>query len=401
MEKREDVNQERSSYWRPSLTSVSTVVSTPIIYQESLWRSFLRFLHFCLFIVVKRVVGLRYSPVALTKYSLTVKTKVREFLVKLLLTKRGYIFRPVSHITVLTLSFSLIFLGGAGGNIILGRGVAKSHYQVADDTVKRVIITRTEIPEGRTGEDVIRYTVKDGDTMTDLGEKFRISTESIRYANNLSDIHSLTVGQELIIPPISGVVTTVKEGDSVESLASKYKVSPQVIVDFNYLQEPYVLALGQEIVIPDADIPPPVSPTTPTSPGEISNVASAPSTGVAGSGSFTWPTDNRYITQYFSYFHPAIDIAKNSPIYAADGGTIVEVATSGWNWGYGQYVKIDHGNGYTTMYAHLSAVYVSVGEVVGRGQNIAMMGNTGRSFGTHLHFVVQYNGGYINPLSVL
>ena len=328
---------------------------------------------------------------------------MREYILRKLLARRGYLFRPTSHAAILALSFAILFLGGAGGNIILGRGVAQGpdYLPEEDDTLEHVIITRTAVPEGRANDGVIAYTVKEGDTLSEIGEKFRVSTESIRYANSLSDVHSLKIGQDLTIPPISGVIATVTADDTVESLAQKFSVSPQAIVDFNYLQEPFILEVGQEIVIPDADIPTP-QPTAPTPSGQQSNLATGPAQpGVSGTGNFIWPSDHRYVTQYFTGYHPAIDIAKFSALYAADGGTVIEAATSGWNWGYGKYVKIDHGNGYTTMYAHMSELHVSVGSVVGRGQTIGLMGNTGRSFGTHVHFVVQYNGQYINPLSVL
>lgn len=85
---------------------------------------------------------------------------------------------------------------------------------------------------------------------------------------------------------------------------------------------------------------------------------------------------------------------------AADAG-VVKVA--GWpnNWGYGNRVLIDHGNGYQTLYAHLSKVKVSVNQSVKQGDVVGMMGSTGRSTGTHLHFEVRAGGGGLNPLNHL
>ena len=95
--------------------------------------------------------------------------------------------------------------------------------------------------------------------------------------------------------------------------------------------------------------------------------------------------------------HNGIDIAGShgSAIKAAAAGT---VTYSGWMSGYGNYVIIDHGNGYQTAYGHNSSLLVSKGQRVSQGQTIAKMGNTGRSTGTHLHFEIKKNGVFQNPL---
>ena len=83
---------------------------------------------------------------------------------------------------------------------------------------------------------------------------------------------------------------------------------------------------------------------------------------------------------------------------AADGGT---VTLAKWNGNYGRCVVIDHGNGYTTLYAHCSKLLVSKGQKVAKGEKIALVGSTGRSTGPHLHFEVRKNGKAINPTKVL
>jgi len=79
------------------------------------------------------------------------------------------------------------------------------------------------------------------------------------------------------------------------------------------------------------------------------------------------------------------------------------VTLAGWpdSSGYGNRIQIDHGNGYTTLYAHLSAIYVSSGQKVGKGEVIGKMGSTGRSTGTHLHLEIRKSGTALNPLSFL
>lgn len=106
------------------------------------------------------------------------------------------------------------------------------------------------------------------------------------------------------------------------------------------------------------------------------------------------------ITSNFGYrwgrLHSGIDMgaAHGTPIYAADGGTVTK---AGWYYGYGLCVDIDHGNGRVTRYGHCSSILVNVGDLVYQGQNIALVGNTGHSFGNHLHFEVQINGSPVNP----
>ena len=115
------------------------------------------------------------------------------------------------------------------------------------------------------------------------------------------------------------------------------------------------------------------------------------------------PTSGRLTStfgQRWGRFHAGIDLAGpvGTPIYAADGGTVVE---AGWHGGYGYLVRINHGNGFETYYAHLSKVYVSVGQKVAKGEQIAAMGSTGNSTGSHLHFEIRLNGEAKNPYNYL
>lgn len=98
--------------------------------------------------------------------------------------------------------------------------------------------------------------------------------------------------------------------------------------------------------------------------------------------------------------HSGVDIAAPSgtPIYATGPGVVTK---SGWGTGYGQYVEIDHGNGYVTRYAHASRLMVNAGERVGAGQHIANVGCTGRCTGPHLHFEVVKDGQRRNPSTYL
>lgn len=128
-------------------------------------------------------------------------------------------------------------------------------------------------------------------------------------------------------------------------------------------------------------------------------------------GSFTWPCPScTYITSRVGYrwhpvsgvwkYHSGLDIgaAYGATIVASDGGT---VTIAGVNGGYGNCVMIDHGNGYYTLYGHMSSIAVSVGQSVSQGATIGYVGSTGVSTGPHLHFGISYGGTYVNPMAYL
>jgi len=122
-----------------------------------------------------------------------------------------------------------------------------------------------------------------------------------------------------------------------------------------------------------------------------------------GTGIFAWPISKARLTSSFGMRwgskHKGIDlVSSNKTIYAADNGT---VTYSGWKSGYGNCIVIDHGNGYETLYAHMSKLYVTKGKKVAKGDKIGYMGNTGNSTGEHLHFEVHKGGKAVNPLQFL
>lgn len=131
---------------------------------------------------------------------------------------------------------------------------------------------------------------------------------------------------------------------------------------------------------------------------------------VVGSGQFTHPCPSGSISSGFGYrtfdnsFHKGVDFAasEGTPYYAAESGTVIYATyDGGYNGGAGNWIVISHGNGLVTKYMHSSAVYVSVGDQVSKGQNIGAVGNTGNSFGAHLHFQVEVNGTAVNPMNYL
>ena len=125
--------------------------------------------------------------------------------------------------------------------------------------------------------------------------------------------------------------------------------------------------------------------------------------GAAPAGGLGWPVSGPVTSGFgerWGRMHEGIDIGVpiGTPVAASAAGTVI---VAGWMGGYGNLVVLDHGNGLATAYGHNSSLSVAVGQTVSKGQTIALAGNTGRSFGSHVHFEVRVNGNAVNPLAYL
>ncbi|MDQ5981261.1 MAG: hypothetical protein QG570_8 [Patescibacteria group bacterium] len=251
----------------------------------------------------------------------------------------------------------------------------------------------------------VEHTVVENESLSEIGMKYGITIESIKFANNLVK-SEVPAGTVLKIPPVEGTLHQVKADTSgnpetIESLARRYRVPTQTIVDFNYLDLPYTLTVGQFITIPKAEVPSNQRyyAGTPVYDTSAYGIIPTSKTGGSGGGKFNWPLSG-ILTQGFSSYHPAIDIAnRTGDILAGDKGTVVR--SGWWQGGYGNAVQLDHGNGYVSTYAHMSSISVSVGDEVSQGQKLGVVGSTGRSTGPHLHFTIQFDGKYISPMDLL
>ena len=244
---------------------------------------------------------------------------------------------------------------------------------------------------------ILAYEVQPGDTVLGIAEKFGIKGSSLLWANDkLADNPDfLSVGQELNILPVDGALHAVRAGETVESIALRYQVSSAAITKYagNHLSAPYALQVGQQLIIPEG-----IRPYTPRRVFAYSG--DVPKSAKKGTGAFVWPMSG-LITQRFWQGHMAIDIggARGTPIVASDSGY---VAVAQWSdVGYGRMIILDHGNGSQTLYAHLSAYFVEVGQSIGKGQLIGHCGSTGNATGPHVHFEIIKNGVRRNPLSYL
>jgi murein DD-endopeptidase MepM/ murein hydrolase activator NlpD len=274
-----------------------------------------------------------------------------------------------------------------------------------DGTVYKPVAVDTAIQDGKGL--LQTYAVKSGDTLTGIANHFGVNMMTIWWANHLTS-KALHVGQDLTIPPVDGLVVTVKDGDTLDSLATQYKIDAADILAVNQIEDPNLI-IGQVLILADAAgapiptaAPAPVKRTTSTR--SSSSCSSCGPVSYSG-GAFAWPVvgGGNYISQYFHYGHYAIDIAATygTKVVAAARGTVI---FSGWkNNGGGWQVWISHGSGLYTTYNHMSALTVSGGQSVARGQQVGRVGQSGDATGPHLHFEVWigpiWNGGTrVNPL---
>lgn len=320
----------------------------------------------------------------------------------LLYQKRGKLTRPFSHFSV----GLLVIIGVAVSPLFspdrFDQASGKDGGVVLGDASLNFTVLGIENSNSQRRGGVVEYTVAENDTVSSIAQKFNVSLDTIRWANNLKSVDDIKAGQVLRILPETGVLHTVKRGETVYSIAKTYGVDPQSIVDFPFNtfidDETFALAVGQDLIVPGGVMPkakpwsPPVQGTTPQA---LPNLAQA-------SGEYIWPTTGK-ISQGYHWYHKAIDIADPSgpAVVASRGGTVVDAGWTAPARGYGIYVLIDHGDGIKTLYAHLSSVAVSAGQQVLRGQVLGQMGSTGRSTGTHLHFEIRTPSGNVNPLNYL
>jgi murein DD-endopeptidase MepM/ murein hydrolase activator NlpD len=257
---------------------------------------------------------------------------------------------------------------------------------------------------------LVMYTVETGDSVFSIAKQHNLKPETILWANEdiLQDNpNELSVGQKLRVPAVDGVIYKWKTNDTINGIALKYKTTPEQILTWpdNHLDlaNPKISS-GTMVMVPGGSrqlrswvVPTFWRANAGASRGIKAQCDTSGGTAV-GSGSFVWPTFSHLISgnDYWSG-HLGIDIgaAMGAPVYAADSGVVVYAG--GIDGGYGLMVMIDHGNGFHTLYAHLSTILVRCGQNVGQGGTIAYSGSTGNSTGPHLHFELRYMGAFVNP----
>ena len=267
---------------------------------------------------------------------------------------------------------------------------AEMQRRNAEDTASRPV----DSPVG-----VESYTVRDGDSLWSIANAFNLDINTLFGCNTMKDPNYLRVGSVLRIPNQDGIFYTVKKGDTLDEVTKKHGTLAGSVMKANGLDSESLKA-GAEIFLPGAK---PVTTVyallgDPSFKGtqKLSKAFEWPLAGGITSG-YGW---RRHPFTKRRDFHTGIDIKGPSgrTIRAARAG---RVAYSGWMGGYGRVVVIDHGKGYTTLYAHCSSLLVSQGQRVSTGQPVGKVGSSGQATGPHLHFEVRLNNKPVNPLQVL
>lgn len=284
----------------------------------------------------------------------------------------------------------------------------------SSESLKPAAVPFTVIPK-RPRLEILVYVVQAGDTLSGIAERFGLHLNTVMWAGGLELCPQLLrVGQELMILPVDGVHHVVEAGDTLAAIAERYNVQPEAIVGWepNGLESTETpLSEGQVLIIPGG-----LKESITTGIAAYTGDGSEPSP--VGTGRFAWPV--RGTVDILDWFgtttlggspggeprpipHTGVDLTAylGNPILAADSGTVTVSQYGGYNGGYGNYVVVDHGNGFSTLYAHLSAIAVQSRQIVAKGERIGSAGATGMATGSHLHFEIRYKGVTRNPLCFL
>ena len=243
-----------------------------------------------------------------------------------------------------------------------------------------------------------RHAVQRGETLTSIAEDFGVSTQYLVW-NNIDLIDNadlLAIGDVLQIPSVPGIIHGIRSGETLTEIARAYGAEIDDIISFaaNGLSDPNSLREGTFILVVGGKRLPPAAASLRPSPLFIDREASP--TG------FIWPLIGPITSEYGFWHDLGIDIGviTGTPIASAAAGKVIFVGGDRYV-SYGLHVEIDHGNGYTTLYAHLNSISVEMEELVEVGQIVGRSGNTGRSTGPHLHFELKRNGFTQDPMLFL
>ena len=266
----------------------------------------------------------------------------------------------------------------------------------------------------------VLYETQPGDTVSGVAQKFGITLNSLLINNqHIEDVNLIQKGQLLLVPRKDGILVKAAYDDTVDSLVKQYdNVTANDVIDYkpNAISDPASLSVGDYVLLPGATLKPPPPPPPPPPPV----VASVPSGPIVGTGSpipssggrFGFPlgafhgvSDPFGVPRGGGTYHTGIDLdlwgsaLHHSNVFSACDGVVAD--TEYLTYSYGYHVIVDCGDGWTTLYAHLSQILVTPGQRVSKGTTVGVSGVTGNTTGEHLHFEIRYNGAYVNPADYL
>ena len=266
-------------------------------------------------------------------------------------------------------------------------------------------------------------TVRDGDTIYDVANRYQVYPESIIKDNQLTSPFMLAAGQQLRLTPAR--IHVVRLGDSLNSLSQRYAVSQYQIAELNGLEAPYALYVDQQLQLPfsydlsvlDSNEAPLIAPTQPSRAGtpvaSAVPITPAPKTPrknfiaptLSASDGFNWPLSGEVLQEFGpaerGVHNDGVNIAADmgTPIQTAAPGTVAYVGENLKS--FGTLVLVKHDGGYISAYAHLAEVSVTEGDVVGKGQQLGLVGTTGTVDSPQLHFEIRRNRAPINPRELI
>ncbi|MBI2109014.1 MAG: peptidoglycan DD-metalloendopeptidase family protein [Parcubacteria group bacterium] len=249
--------------------------------------------------------------------------------------------------------------------------------------------TIADVEESSSNGQISLYVVREGDSLSQIAKMFKVSVNTIIWANDIKRGNIIQPGQTLLILPISGVQYTITKGDTLAGVAKKYKGSVEEIMQFNGIADASSVSVGDTIIIPGGDVGLPIQSS------QVSSVRVRGTGGPNYAGYYLRPVLGAVRSQGLHGYN-GIDLAAphGREVMASASGNVIIARDAGWNGGYGKYIVVSHDNGTQTLYAHLNGTIVHQGATVVQGQVIGYVGSTGLSSGPHLHFEVR---GAKNP----
>lgn len=264
------------------------------------------------------------------------------------------------------------------------------------------------------------YVVQPGDSVSRIAQRYGVKLETVLDNNPTIDEDGLIqLGQEVVVPRKDGIMHKVSHGETVDAIVAQYdNITSAQVIDYkpNNVTDANTLETGRSLLLVGATRKPPPPPPPPPPPVSSGNSggggggggSSAPLPG--GSGRFGFPlADWHGVSDPFGTGRGAgrihegidLDLYGRPPvnIFSACSGVVSRVEYLTYSYGY--HVIVDCGDGWTTLYAHMSQIYVSPGERVSQGTVLGLSGLTGYTTGHHLHFEIRHFGGPVNPANYL
>ncbi|HOP63504.1 MAG TPA: M23 family metallopeptidase [Spirochaetota bacterium] len=245
-------------------------------------------------------------------------------------------------------------------------------------------------------------TVETGDNFWKMAKDAGVTIDTLIGANIFWEDLLARRGHEVVVPSKSGVIEFIRDLDDIETLAGYHETD---VKNIEVQELPVFYSFYYKLKKERKPIAVFISDAKPSADNMTASLAGK----YRRRELFRSPLGGR-LSSFFGNrrhpifrrkkFHNGLDIAapRGTLIGAARGGVVV---ATGWNGGYGKAVIIDHGDGYRTLYGHMSVIYAKPGQKVKAGKVIGRVGSTGLSTGPHLHFTIWHNGRLINPMDIL